>query len=576
MNRFGQKDKKNHRLHTGPHMNRKRLIKLMLRHENRITQAGGVLNFLVSILNIYYSQNLSDDMFILLRIPNMLSPGFIEEATEPKSCSFKLYSDMMKLDLLALKSSRQHTSSLARLSIVAEMYLFAVPPTSLPLTASLPHAAPQSAAQWALRSPAAGPSFRAAAPLAGLVIASVCRRGVVCHQKSPATVVLDEPEKDLKPAKKAKKSTKKVKAEKSTKKVKAAKSNKVSGKEEKPKKGAASPEFNDFMKKFMKKHGEGAIMDFSQKEMRVPHFSTGAFSLDLALGGGLPYGRMIEVYGPEQSGKTTMALSCCISLQKSGRRKCCAFIDVEHALNMEYALQMGLDLDKTKFVATSPKCAEDALDMAISFAESKLFDLIIIDSVAALVPLQEDEGGMADSSMALRARLLSKFCRKVTHICAETETSLLCINQLRANIGDYGQSEDTVGGKGIKYTASVRMEVRSPLGGKIGGQDNPTGIRSKVHVVKNKLAAPYRRAEYDLIFGKGICWSSSVVEAGIKYKLVEQKGAWFEYEGHREQGKESMVRHFEKEAEVREKLEKDIRALSEKDEDEVEEPEEEV
>ena len=476
------------------------------------------------------------------------------------------------------------------------MYLFAVPPTSLPVTASLPHAAPQSAAQWALRSPAAGPSFRAAAPLAGFVIAFVCRKGVVRHSKKSTTVVLEEPEKDLKPVKKAKKvqakkstkkvkaeksstkkvkaekSTKKVKAEKSTKKVKAAKSNKGSGKEEKPKKGAASPEFNDFMKKFMKKHGEGAIMDFSQKEMRVPYFSTGAFSLDLALGGGLPYGRMIEVYGPEQSGKTTMALSCCISLQKSGRRKCCAFIDVEHALNMEYALQMGLDLDKTKFVATSPKCAEDALDMAISFAESGMFDLIIIDSVAALVPLQEDEGGMADSSMALRARLLSKFCRKVTHICAETETSLLCINQLRANIGGYGQSEDTVGGKGINYTASVRMEVRSPLGGKIGGQDNPTGIRSKVHVVKNKLAAPYRRAEYDLIFGKGICWSSSVVEAGIKYKLVEQKGAWFEYEGHREQGKESMVRYFENDAEAREKLEKDIRALSAKDEDEVEEP----
>ena len=456
----------------------------------------------------------------------------------------------MKLGLLSPPGS-----TLARLSIVAEMYLFAVPPTSLPPTASLPHAAPQSAAR-ALRSPAAGPSFRAAAPLAGLVIASVCRKGVVL--KSSTTVVL-EPETELKPKKKAKKSRNKVKAEKN---------NKVSGKEEKPKKGDGDAAFLGWMKEFKKENGEDGIMDFSKKEMREPYFSTGAFSLDLALGGGLPYGRMIEVYGPEQSGKTTLALSCCISLQKTGRRKRCAFIDAEHALNMKYALQMGLDLDTTRFWGYSPTSAEDALDKAQSFAESGMFDLIIIDSVAALVPQQEDEGSMADSGMALRARLLSKFCRKITHILAEKETSLLCINQLRANIGGYGLSEDTVGGKGIKYTASVRMEVRSPLGGKIGGQDTPTGIRSKVHVVKNKLAAPYRRAEYDLIFGKGICWSSSVVEAGIKYKLVEQKGAWFEYGGHREQGKESMVRYFEKEAEAREKLEKDIRALSANDEDE--------
>lgn len=268
----------------------------------------------------------------------------------------------------------------------------------------------------------------------------------------------------------------------------------------------------------------------------------------------------MEVYGPEQSGKTTLALSCCVSLQKSGRRKNCAFIDVEHALNTDYARQMGLDLDH--FTVTQPNSAEEALDQANAFASSHLFDIIVIDSVAQLVPQEEGEKTMGERTIGLRARLLSQFCRIVIPELTSSETTVMCINQLRANIGGYGLSEDTVGGKAIKYAASVRMEVRSPQSGKIGPAEQPTGIRSKVKVVKNKLAAPYRTAEYDMIFGKGISWTSCLVEAGLSKGLIQKSGAWFVYKEQKVQGKEKMTEYFEDHDEERQELEDAIRSQS--------------
>eukprot|EP00438_Fugacium_kawagutii_P018196 Skav226140 [mRNA] locus=scaffold1047:566141:566890:- [translate_table: standard] len=238
---------------------------------------------------------------------------------------------------------------------------------------------PVQAASHAVRSAAAQPhvqqcgvswtSRHGVLPLAGLVfaVASSNRRSVTCHQRAPK--VDEEPIEN-----KAK-------------------------------------DLGNFREKFMKKYGSDAIVDFDQLNAQVPVFSTGALTLDLALGGGMPYGKLVEVYGPEQSGKTTLALSCCVWIQKSGRNKRCAFIDVEHALNLEYAKQMGLDLDKTKFVLTQPDSAEKALDQALDFAESGHFDLVIIDSVAQLVPKEEDEKDMGGSTIGMRARLLSKFCR---------------------------------------------------------------------------------------------------------------------------------------------------------------------
>lgn len=319
-------------------------------------------------------------------------------------------------------------------------------------------------------------------------------------------------------------------------------------------------EMKEFRKKFLKKFGEDAIVNFDQTTAQVPVFSTGALTLDLALGGGLPYGKLVEVYGPEQSGKTTLALSCCVSLQKSGRRKNCAFIDVEHALNTDYARQMGLDLDH--FTVTQPNSAEEALDQANAFASSHLFDIIVIDSVAQLVPQEEGEKTMGERTIGLRARLLSQFCRIVIPELTSSETTVMCINQLRANIGGYGLSEDTVGGKAIKYAASVRMEVRSPQSGKIGPAEQPTGIRSKVKVLKNKLAAPYRTAEYDMIFGKGISWTSCLVEAGLSKGLIQKSGAWFVYKEQKVQGKEKMTEYFEDHDEERQELEDAIRSQS--------------
>lgn len=386
----------------------------------------------------------------------------------------------------------------------------------LPMLAPSLHAPPSP--QIGVAAPGSGLGWKAChlLPMTGLVLASYRRSGwVTCHQRGPKSIEAPTSKSD---------------------------------------------EMKEFRKEFLKKFGDDAIVDFDQTTAQVPVFSTGALTLDLALGGGLPYGKLVEVYGPEQSGKTTLALSCCVSLQKSGRRKNCAFIDVEHALNTDYARQMGLDFDKDKFMVTQPKSAEEALRQAQKFASSKLFDLIVIDSVAQLVPQEEDQKSIGEVTVGLRARLLSQFCRKIIPELTSSETTVLCINQLRANIGGYGLSEDTVGGKAIKYAASVRMEVRSPLSGKIGPADRPTGIRSKVKVVKNKLAAPYRTAEYDMIFGKGISWTSCLVEAGLNKGLIQTRGAWFVYKEQKVQGKERMTEYFEDHDKDRQELEDAIRS----------------
>ncbi|CAK9036613.1 Protein RecA (Recombinase A) [Durusdinium trenchii] len=247
-----------------------------------------------------------------------------------------------------------------------------------------------------------------------------------------------------------------------------------------------------------KKYG----IEVEEEPMPTPcaTFSTGSLPLDLALGvGGLPYGRILEVYGPETSGKTALALSCCISLQRSGRRKNCAFIDVEHAFDSTFAKKMGLQFQKQHFSYCKPPSAEIALDMAGDLAESNAFDLIVIDSVAALLTEEERQKDMTQHCMAARAQLLGQFMRKVVPICDENQTSVLCINQLRKNFSGYGPPEITTGGEALKYAASVRLEVRSPASGKISKSGEVVGIRQKVTVRKNKLAPGFRTAEHDAV-----------------------------------------------------------------------------
>ncbi len=275
------------------------------------------------------------------------------------------------------------------------------------------------------------------------------------------------------------------------------------------------------------KFGEGSIMKLGEAEkVNVDAIPTGSISLDLALGvGGFPKGRVIEVYGPESSGKTTLALHTVAQAQKRGGL--CAFVDAEHALDPEYAKRIGVKIDD--LLISQPDTGEQALDIVESLVRSAAIDLIVIDSVAALTPRAEIEGEMGQQHMGLQARLMSQALRKLTAIVAKSGTSVMFINQIRMKIGIvFGNPEETPGGKALKFYSSVRVDVRRTAQIKQG--DNIIGNRVKVKVVKNKVAAPFRTAEFDIMYNEGISKEGDIINCGLKYNVLSKSGTWINYE----------------------------------------------
>ena len=272
--------------------------------------------------------------------------------------------------------------------------------------------------------------------------------------------------------------------------------------------------------------GKGAIMRLGQREtLALEAISTGSIAVDHAIGiGGFPRGRVVEVYGPESSGKTTLALSVVAQAQKRGG--IAAFIDAEHALDAEYARKLGVDIDN--LLVSQPDNGEQALEIAEMLVRSNSVDVVVVDSVAALVPKAELEGEMGDSHVGLQARLMSQALRKLTAIVAKSRTCLVFINQIREKIGVmFGNPETTTGGRALKFYASVRIDIRRIASLKEG--EEVTGSRSKVKVVKNKVAAPFRQAEFDIDYGEGISRMGELVDLGVEQKMVVKSGAWYSY-----------------------------------------------
>jgi len=287
-----------------------------------------------------------------------------------------------------------------------------------------------------------------------------------------------------------------------------------------------------------KQYGKGAIMKLGAEERQadVPAISTGSLGLDIALGvGGLPRGRVIEIFGPEASGKTTMTLHCIAEVQKTGG--VAAFIDAEHALDLTYAKKLGVQADD--LLVSQPDTGEQALEIAETLVRSGAIDLIVIDSVAALTPRAEIEGEMGDAHMGLQARLMSQALRKLTAAIAKSLTTVIFINQIRMKLGVmFGNPETTTGGNALKFYSSVRLDIRRIESIK-EGQD-VMGSRVRVKVVKNKMAPPFKQAEFDIMFAEGISKTGELIDVGVEKRLIEKSGAWYSYKGERiGQGREA-------------------------------------
>ena len=306
-----------------------------------------------------------------------------------------------------------------------------------------------------------------------------------------------------------------------------------------------------------KNFGKGSVMKLGEVgNVSVDAIPTGALSLDIALGiGGVPRGRIVEIYGPESSGKTTVALHMIAEAQKMGG--IAAFIDAEHALDPVYAKNLGVDVDN--LIVSQPDTGEQALEITEQLVRSGAIDIVVIDSVAALVPKAEIDGEMGDSHVGLQARLMSQALRKLTGVLAKSKTVAVFINQLREKVGImFGNPETTPGGRALKFYASVRLDVRKQEAIKINGEN--MGNRTKVKVVKNKVAPPFREAEFDIVYGKGISTSGCILDLAVNLDIVNKSGAWFSYNGEKiGQGREAAKAYLESHKTVMDEIEQKVR-----------------
>jgi len=310
------------------------------------------------------------------------------------------------------------------------------------------------------------------------------------------------------------------------------------------------------MQQIEKTFGKGAIMRLGAgSRIKVETVPSGALTLDLALGGGLPKGRVVEIYGPESSGKTTVALHAVAEVQKRGG--IAAFVDAEHALDPAYAEALGVDVQN--LLVSQPDHGEAALEIVDSLVRSTAVDVIVVDSVAALVPKAEIEGDMGDSHMGLQARLMSQALRKITGNISKTGCIVIFLNQLRQKIGvSYGNPETTTGGNALKFYASVRLDIRRIQTLKKGTEE--FGIRVKVKVAKNKVAPPFRLAEFDIVFGKGISQAGCILDIAEQVGIVKRKGAWYSYQGENiGQGRENTLQYLEEHPAIRDTIDQQVR-----------------
>ena len=304
--------------------------------------------------------------------------------------------------------------------------------------------------------------------------------------------------------------------------------------------------------------GKGSVMKLGQREVvNIETVSTGSLGLDIGLGiGGLPRGRIVEIYGPESSGKTTLALHVVAEAQKTGGT--CAFIDAEHAMDPSYAVKLGVDIDE--LLISQPDAGEQALEIADTLVRSGAVDVLVIDSVAALVPRAELEGEMGDQMPGLQARLMSQALRKLTSSIARSHTLVIFINQIRMKIGVmFGSPETTTGGNALKFYSSVRLDIRRI--GAIKDRDTVVGNQTRVKVVKNKLAPPFRVVEFDIMYGEGISKTGELLDLGVQAGVVEKSGAWFSADGQRiGQGRENAKNFLKENVEIAAKIEQAVRA----------------
>ena len=334
------------------------------------------------------------------------------------------------------------------------------------------------------------------------------------------------------------------------------------------KSSAKSDAIMDALAQIKKKYGDGAIMEMGETpNVQIEKVSSGSLGLDIALGGGVPKGRIIEIYGPESSGKTTMALHTVAQVQKAGGRA--AFVDAEHALDPQYAKKIGVDIDS--LLVAQPDNGEQALEIVETLVRSGGIDVIVVDSVAALTPQAEIDGAMGDSHMGLQARLMSQALRKLTSIVSKTGCSVIFINQLRMKIGVmFGNPETTTGGNALKFYASLRLDVRriDKVTEKVVGRDKEQpadgqdiiGNRIRVKVVKNKVAPPFRQAEFEILYASGISKQGEILDLGVKYGVLEKSGTYFRYgEDTLGQGREQARIYLIQNPKISDKIEKEIR-----------------